>query len=115
MYRRNRGKRILAAIVFGSLFVAVMGAVVMFLWNNLIPEIFTVPEITFWQALGLLILARILFGGFGGRGFRRHGDWKRKWMHMSPEERARFKHRWRDHMTKKYQDEESKTDDNTSS
>jgi len=53
---------------------AVFGVAVMFLWNALIPTIFGLTVINFWQALGLLVLARILFGGFGHRGMM--GRWR---------------------------------------
>jgi hypothetical protein len=49
--------------------------------------------ITFWQALGLLVLSRLLFGGF--RGGARHGHWRgrmaERWQQMTPEERDRFR------------------------
>ena len=73
-----------------AIFVFVGGEVVRRLWNWLLPTLFSVPEITFWQALGLLVLCRILFGGFGmrGSGPRRFARWE----HMSPEQRERFRH-----------------------
>ncbi len=49
-------------------FVAVGGVVVQLLWNWLLPSIFGVREVTLLQALGLLALSRILFGGFGRGG-----------------------------------------------
>lgn len=55
---------IAAAIGFFILF----GYIVMWLWNGLVPEIFNLPEVTYWQAVGLLILFKIFFGGFGGGG-----------------------------------------------
>ena len=64
------------------------------LWNWLLPTLFSVPEITFWQALGLLVLCRILFGGFGMHGRRGPRRWGR-WEDMTPEERARFRQRMR--------------------
>ncbi|TFW17135.1 hypothetical protein E4L98_21465 [Duganella callida] len=72
---------------------AVLGAIVMLLWNCLIPAIFPgANAVTYWQALGLLVLCRILFGGFHGR----HRDWHerreqwQRWQAMTPEERAAF-------------------------
>ena len=50
------------------LFIAIGGEVVKQLWNWLLPPLFGWRQITFWQALGILALCRILFGGFGGRG-----------------------------------------------
>jgi hypothetical protein len=77
---------------FGILFiVAIFGATVMLLWNWLMPSIFGLDAINFWQAAGLLILSRILFGGFGGGGGHRHANHiHEKWMKMSPEQRRDF-------------------------
>ena len=52
------------------LFVFIGGEVVRLLWNWLLPPLFGWRQITFWQALGLLALCRILFGGFGRHGSR---------------------------------------------
>ena len=82
----------LALLAF-LLFIALGGAIVMQLWNWLLPSLFGWRQITFWQALGLLALCRILFGGFGFRGgnsnFRRHRA--ERWARMTPEERERFR------------------------
>jgi len=70
--------------------VIVLGWVVSGLWNAVMPGLFDgVHEISYWRALGLLILSRLLFGGFRGRG-RGRGGW-RGWESMSPEERERVK------------------------
>ncbi len=63
-----RGVKIAMMAVFG---VAVFGFIVMSLWNWLLPGIFGLPAIGFWQALGLLVLSKILFGGFRGGPVRR--------------------------------------------
>jgi hypothetical protein len=86
------------------LFFMLMGYVVMLLWNNTLAEITPLQRINFWQAVGLLILCRILFGGFrfngprGGGGGPNHPkaqQWREKWMDMSDEERERFKSEWK--------------------
>jgi hypothetical protein len=83
-------------VVLGLAIAAAFGAVVMFLWNALMPAIFDVAAITIWQALGLLVLSRLLFGGFGSRwehGFGRFAGKnpiREKWMKMTPEERKDF-------------------------
>jgi hypothetical protein len=62
-----------AALAAIALFTLLGGEVVKLLWNGLLPALFGFPVITFWQAIGLLVLCRILFGGFGrhgGRGWR---------------------------------------------
>jgi hypothetical protein len=65
-----------AALVFVPAFLALFGAVTMWLWNWLMPEIFKLPAIGFWQAVGILILSQILFkGGFFGRAGR--ARWKK--------------------------------------
>ena len=76
---------------------------VMLLWNALIPEIFGLGIISFWQALGLLVLSRLLFGGFGhgGSGFggmRHKNAIREKWMHMTPEQRKEFVNKRRERM-----------------
>ena len=80
---------------FGLLAVAAiagLGVVVMLLWNAVVPGVITVAHpIDYAQALGLLLLSRILFGGFRGRpGFRRAGRWT-QWQAMTPEERTRMR------------------------
>jgi hypothetical protein len=92
--KRNRFLRVLKIAVFGTLAVAAVTFVVMSLWNVLMPSIFAVRTISFWQALGLLVLSKILFGGFrpnpgGGPRFRRR--MMERWEQMTPEEREKFK------------------------
>ena len=87
------------AILGIAAFIAIGGELVMHLWNWLLPPLFGWRQITFWQALGLLTLCRILFGGLGGHGsgrsnFRRR--MKDRCEHMTPEERERFRQRMRE-------------------
>lgn len=90
-YRLLRG---LKFVLFAVLFLAVLSFAVMSLWNWLIPGLFGWHLISFWQALGLLILSKILFGGFRG-GPSRHWHWRRRmmerWEQMTPEEREKFR------------------------
>jgi hypothetical protein len=77
--------------------IAALGWVVMLLWNWLMPELFTgAQKIGYFQALGVFLLSKILFGGCHA-----HGRWKerrQRWESMTPEEReqlkGRFKSRW---------------------
>lgn len=78
------------AIVGFALFVFLGGTIVQALWNWLTPSLFGWREVTFWQAIGLLALCRILFGGFG-----RHGGYRRR-SGMSWEEREHFRSRVRE-------------------
>ena len=75
-----------------TLFIFIGGTAVQLLWNWLLPPLFGWKELTFWQALGMLALCRILFGSMGGRGGGR------RWKHdnMSPEERERFRTKMRE-------------------
>jgi hypothetical protein len=86
------------AILALLLFIAVGGVIVQQLWNWLLPPLFGWRQITFWEALGILVLCRILFGGLGGHGPHRSGIRRRvadrmanRWEHMTPEERERFR------------------------
>lgn len=82
----------IAAIIAITLFVFIGGKVVQWLWNWLLPPLFGLPSVTYWQALGLLALSRILFGGWGGHG---GGRPLRRWSKEDREQfRARVKERW---------------------
>jgi hypothetical protein len=83
-----------AAICGLLLIVFVGGELVQHLWNWLLPPLFGFRLLTFWQALGLLALCRILFGGHGFHGKGGSGWRRRREEHfakMTPEERERFK------------------------
>ena len=103
---------------FAGIAALVLGGGVMLLWNAILPNLLNVNPIKYWQAVGLLVLCRILFGNFGGRmnggpgrwnknwqndangdpndktsfGFR---PWRRKWMNMTHEERLQFREEMR--------------------
>ena len=98
--RKFRGFFILKFLLFGLLMLAVLGFVVMALWNWLTPPLFGLRMITYWQAIGLLVLSKILFGGFRGRPRlhrgRHWGPWMaQRWAAMTPEEREKFRERMR--------------------
>jgi len=94
------GKWIVKIVAFGVLAVALVGLITMALWNWLVPELFHGPVITFWQALGLLVLTKILFWTFAkkshGHGGHWRPYWKDKWTSMNPEDRERFKQKMKD-------------------
>jgi hypothetical protein len=76
-----RGLRIAGLAVMGvigaALFALVFGWLVMILWNWLMPVVFGLGAITYWQAFGMVILAKLIFGGMGGRhGGHRYNPWK---------------------------------------
>lgn len=73
---RTKVLLIVAGVVMVPAFLALFGAVTMWLWNWLMPTIFKLPEIGFWQAIGLLLLSHIFFkGGRAGRMGR--AQWRR--------------------------------------
>ena len=98
MQRSFWPRRIFFFILIAAAAVLVFGGVVMLLWNNILAVVLPIQTISFVQALGILVLSKILFGGFrGGWGSRRH-YWKnnmmQKWNTMTPEEREKFKQEW---------------------
>ena len=96
-----KGLKILVLMAF---FILLLGSVVMWLWNWLMPDLFNLPIISFGQAVGLTALTRILAGGFrlgaGAAGNKEHWEQKRqmweKWSAMTPDERHKWKSEWRD-------------------
>ncbi|MBT1705334.1 hypothetical protein [Chryseosolibacter indicus] len=97
----NKGLKIVKWVFVCVLFIVLFGYITMMLWNWLIPALFNGPAITFFQALGLLLLSKILFGGFGGKGCNNGpARWKHKYYEklssMNAEDRERFKARLRE-------------------
>jgi hypothetical protein len=87
-------------IFIGGLFLFTW--IIMLLWNGILPAAITgVKTISYFQAMGILVLSKILFGGFGRRhsgGWRNRGKWmemKEKFSGMTPEEREKFKAEWK--------------------
>ncbi|PRY35467.1 hypothetical protein CLV58_11452 [Spirosoma oryzae] len=119
--KRSRIGKIVGSVVFAVVFIGLMGYVVMRLWNATLPLIIQgVSAITFWQALALLLLSRLLFGGFRGPwnkpgfgGFNRD-QWKNRmaerWQQLSPEQRERMRQRWGRRCGS---DDEARPDDST--
>jgi len=92
--KRNWMRRGLKFALIALLAATVFSWVTMSLWNWLMPALFGLRAISFWQALGLLVLSRVLLGGFRGRpGHAMH--WRRRmherWEQMTPEEREKFR------------------------
>jgi len=99
--KQFRIKKFFMILGIAILATTVFGFVVMTLWNAILPAVIGVKSISFMQALGILVLSKILFGGVGGgRGFgRRRREWREqmenKMKAMSPEEREQFKTEWK--------------------
>lgn len=99
--------RCLAAVLGFAAIAFALAWITMLLWNWLVPALFGGPVITYLEAAGLMILGRMLVGGFkgghrhcghhhhGGWGHKHHGHWKRRWedkmANMTPEQREKFK------------------------
>ena len=79
-------------VLDSTVYVAVLaafGLIFMLLWNAIIPVVFNLPPLKYFQAIGILILARLLFGGFH-KPWDHHHHWtplREKWSKMTPEER----------------------------
>ena len=98
--KRFRFKKVILFLLLFAVGVLAFTAIVMGLWNAILPAVLGVKAITYLQAMGILVLSKILFGGFGGKrggGPGRH--WKNKieekMQNMTPEEREKFKDEWR--------------------
>ena len=108
MKRIPRTIRIILLVLFvGPVAIFIFGSIVMWLWNNALVPVLHISEVTFWQALGILVLSKILFGSFrGGRSRRDYPSWKerikQKWDRMTPEEKEKFKEKWKDRWWRGY-------------
>jgi len=91
---------IIKVVLIAAIAIFSFSYLVMFLWNGLIPELFKGPVINFPQALGLLILSKILFRGMGWHGQHqwKHNRWRERMQEkmnaMTPEEREKFRAQW---------------------
>ncbi len=102
MKKRRWARRILFGLLAAVVGTALLGVVVMLLWNAVMPELFHLAAITFWQAVVLLLLAHILLRGWGPWHRRwgwRSEHWRRRMEErlaaMTPEEREKFRAEWR--------------------
>lgn len=101
-YKRRPGPpKFFFFLLVAAVFVAIFSGIVMWLWNAILPELVGVNPIRFWEATGLLILCRILFGGLPFKSFPKHvaekrAYWREKWINMSDEDKIQFKEKWKD-------------------
>ena len=113
------GKILIIGLIGLSLALS-FGFGTMYLWNWLVPALFAGPVITFWQTIGLLVLSKIIFSGFGRGGHcGNHSGgpwrpyWKEKWNTMNPEDRERFKQKMKEKWC--YREEGASTKDSGTS
>jgi hypothetical protein len=118
MWYRWFYKAPLIMILIGAILLLI-GYVFMALWNVLIPDLFHGPLISFWQAVGLIVLIRILFhhhcGPWRGHHYH-HQNWRRRFEEklskMSSEEREKFRADWRMKCSPRYWDRFHHADEN---
>lgn len=103
-------------LMFITLFIAfvlLLGLVVMGLWNAILPAVLGIKVITFTQALGILLLSKILFGGFRGGSRANMEQWRMKMQEkmgsMTPEEKEKFKSEWRNRCGSRWKIREQET------
>ncbi len=91
----HRLEKAVKLVLFIAVAATALGFIVKGLWNVLMPPLFGWHSVTFWQALGLLLLAKLFFGGFHGRHHPGRSRWKNRmrerWEQMTPEEREKFR------------------------
>lgn len=102
MKRRFWFGKAVMILVFCTAFVMLFSYIVMRLWNGILPDVLGVKLISFWQAMGILVLSKILFSGFGGFAHKKEHFKNRfrqrmreKWENMTPEEKIQFKEEWK--------------------
>ncbi|MBC7508801.1 MAG: hypothetical protein H7320_08645 [Ferruginibacter sp.] len=103
-------------LMFITLFIAfvlLLGLVVMGLWNAILPAVLGIKVITFTQALGILLLSKILFGGFRSGSRANMEQWRMKMQEkmgsMTPEEKEKFKSEWRNRCGSRWKIREQET------
>jgi len=97
-FRHRRFKWAFPFLLLFPVIVLLIGLIVMILWNAILPQVIHVESINYLQALGILILSRILMGGFSffSRPWHRPSSGLReKWMNMSDEEKEKFREEWK--------------------
>jgi len=80
-------------VIPGFLFLGTFAA--WLLWNALMPVIFQLPELSYWQTMGILVLGKLIFGGFGGHG--RSSRVPRKPLYKDRDE-------WKEHVREKFRE-----------
>jgi hypothetical protein len=96
MKRWTPAKVFLFIIIVAPIAIFLIGGAVMLLWNNSLVPVLNVHAITFWQALGILVLSKILFSSFSGKNKSRRDQCKQRmmWNSMTAEQREKFKEEW---------------------
>lgn len=98
-------KKVIAIIFSVLAFIFLIPYVLMLLWNGILPKVIHVETISYWQAVGIFIISKILFGGLkmkgcGGEKQKITQKLQDKWMNMTPEEKEIFKQKWKEYCKK---------------
>jgi Ca2+/H+ antiporter, TMEM165/GDT1 family len=94
--KRNRfGKFILLFIIFAPIAIFLFGSLVQWLWNDVLVPVLHISPVTFWQAIGILVLSKILFSSFSGGSRRDYRKERMMWSNMTPEQKEKFREEWR--------------------
>ena len=96
--RRFWIKKVIFIPILVAAVVLLLGGVVMLLWNAILPGVIHVGELSYWQAVGLLVLSKLIFGGFHGHRGSHWGHWAKHrgdWMNMTEEERTKLREEWK--------------------
>lgn len=110
MRSKSPGEMIGAGIIIVLIIAALIlgfGYVIMYLWNWLMPAIFGLTTITFWQAIGLGLLSKLLFGGFSGDKHKRKSRRKCESKRSHKSDFSKWKHYdsfWQEEGEKAYQE-----------
>ena len=96
-------KKAAAFIALAAVVILALGGIVLLLWNAIVPDVFGAPTLTYWQAVGMLLLTQILFRGIGQWRAYHHPGTRDRWKHkleeklaaMKPEEREQFRSEWK--------------------
>lgn len=104
-YRKGFFYGLMIALIIAAV-AGLFAALFMQLWNWLIPVLFSGPVLTYWQAVGLLVLAKIIFGGFGTghhkKRWKSHGGWRGNWKDRCSNMSEEDKEKWKSHFMHKW-------------
>ncbi len=95
--------KVIFFISVGALYIVVFSGMVYFLWNAILPKVSPLKEVSYFQAMGILALSKILFSSmkFGGRTHHhKSNNWKEKWHGMSNMDKEEMKARWKGYCEK---------------
>lgn len=103
--------KIIGMVLLGIIALVAFGFFVQLLWNWLMPKIFELPPITYWEGLGILALSSILFGRLGGGSSDDKKKDKKKHTPIRDEIRREFEKEFEKEYGKKAENEDNEKDE----